>query len=188
MMRAGRRCRRFATAALAVALWMGCGAAWSKPAAVTAAEKEAAVRMLGQKVLTFPVKGYDHALRDNFDERRGSAPHDALDIMAPRGTPVVAVDEGTVAKLFKSAAGGLTIYEFDASGTIAYYYAHLDRYAPGLREGAKVKRGQLLGYVGSSGNARADAPHLHFTAFALGAGREWWKGVAINPYAALAPR
>src|SRR5205085_4816372 len=132
--------------------------------------------------LEFPVKGFETALRDNFDERRGNVPHEALDIMAPRGTAVVAVDDGTIAKLFKSVAGGITIYQFDPTQTLAYYYAHLDRYAPGLEQGAKVRRGQVIGYVGSTGNARADAPHLHFTVYALGPARQWWKGVAINPY------
>ena len=147
-----------------------------------------AERTLANKILAFPVKGYERALRDNFDELRGKSPHEALDIMAPRGTPVVAADDGTVAKLFKSVPGGITVYQFDESGALAYYYAHLDRYAAGLREGDRVKRGQVIGYVGSTGNARADAPHLHFTVFALGADRKWWKGVAINPHAALKPR
>ena len=148
---------------------------------------EAGKRVLATKSLVFPVKGYDTALRDNFDERRGGgAPHEALDIMSPRGTAVVAVDDGTIAKLFDSKAGGNTIYQFDPSGALAYYYAHLDRYAPGIKQGDIVRRGQLIGYVGSTGNARADAPHLHFTVFALGPGREWWKGVAINPYRQLA--
>jgi murein DD-endopeptidase MepM/ murein hydrolase activator NlpD len=146
---------------------------------------DAAKRVLASKFLAFPVKGYESALRDNFDEPRGSVAHEALDIMAPRGRPVVAVDDGTIAKLFDSKAGGLTIYQFDPSGTLAYYYAHLDRYAPKLQPGDKVKRGQLIGYVGSTGNARPDAPHLHFTVFALGPGKEWWKGVAINPYRQL---
>jgi murein DD-endopeptidase MepM/ murein hydrolase activator NlpD len=145
-------------------------------------------RALENKVLAFPVKGYERALRDNFDERRGSTPHEALDIMAPRGTPVVAADNGTIAKLFKSVPGGITIYQFDESGAIAYYYAHLDRYETGLKEGDRVRRGEVIGYVGSTGNARADAPHLHFTVYALGADRKWWKGTAINPYAALSPR
>ncbi|MEO7742754.1 MAG: M23 family metallopeptidase [Usitatibacter sp.] len=143
---------------------------------------------LANKILTFPVKGYERVLRDNFDELRGKSRHEALDIMAPRGTPVVAVDDGTVARLFRSLPGGITVYQFDPSGTFAYYYAHLDRYAPGLREGAAVKRGEVIGYVGSTGNARADAPHLHFTVYVLAADRKWWKGVAINPHAAFAPR
>ena len=157
----------------------------SSPPAIDVAT---AARTLANKILAFPVKGHERALRDNFDEKRGSTPHEALDIMAPRGTPVLAVDDGTVAKLFKSVPGGNTIYLFDESGSLAYYYAHLDRYAPGLREGGKVKRGEVIGYVGSTGNARADAPHLHFTAYALGADRKWWKGVAINPYPGLARR
>ena len=146
----------------------------------------AATRTLASKSLEFPVKGFETALRDNFDERRGNVPHEALDIMAPRGTAVVAVDDGTIAKLFKSVAGGITIYQFDPSKTLAYYYAHLDRYAPGLEAGGKVRRGQVIGYVGSTGNARADAPHLHFTVYALGPAKEWWKGVALNPYRQLA--
>jgi murein DD-endopeptidase MepM/ murein hydrolase activator NlpD len=136
--------------------------------------------------LLFPLNGYDRALlRDNFDEGRGKRRHEALDIMAPRGTPVVAVDDGRVAKLFNSAAGGLTVYQFDSTEKYAYYYAHLDRYASGLAEGAMLKRGDLLGYVGSTGNAPASAPHLHFTVFELGPDRKWWKGKAVNPYAWL---
>ena len=169
-------------AALAAALTLALSTA------ALAIDVPTAKRTLENKILAFPVKGYERALRDNFDEKRGRAPHEALDIMAPRGTPVVAVDGGTIAKLFRSVAGGITIYQFDETGRFAYYYAHLDRYETGLREGDTVKRGEVIGYVGSTGNARADAPHLHFTVFALGADRKWWKGVAINPHAALSPR
>jgi len=147
---------------------------------------DAARRTLASRALVFPVKGHEAALRDNFDELRGKTPHEALDIMAPRGTPVVAVDDGTIAKLFNSKPGGLTIYQYEPAGKLAYYYAHLDRYASGLRPGGKVRRGEVIGYVGSTGNARADAPHLHFTVYALPAGKQWWKGVAINPYEKLA--
>ena len=147
---------------------------------------EAAKRALAARSLQFPVKGQEAALRDNFHERRGNVPHEALDIMAPRGTPVVAVDDGTIAKLFTSKPGGLTIYQYDPAGKLAYYYAHLDRYAPGIKQGDRVKRGQVVGYVGSTGNARADAPHLHFTVYALPPGKQWWRGVAINPYEKLA--
>ena len=157
-------------------------------AAAPAIDVATAQRTLSNKILAFPVQGYERALRDNFNERRGSVRHEAIDIMAPRGTPVVAVDSGVIVKLFKSVPGGLTIYQFDDSATIAYYYAHLDRYAEGLREGASVKQGQVIGYVGSTGNARADAPHLHFTVYALPPSRQWWKGVAINPHPALSPR
>ena len=150
-----------------------------------AADVEAGKRALAAKTLEFPVRGYEAALRDNFDERRGNVPHEALDIMAPRGTPVVAVDDGEIAKLFRSKPGGLTIYQFDPSKKLAYYYAHLDRYAPGLEQGGKVKRGQVIGFVGSTGNARADAPHLHFTVYVLPPEKQWWKGVAINPFGKL---
>jgi murein DD-endopeptidase MepM/ murein hydrolase activator NlpD len=121
-------------------------------------------------------------LRDNYDEVRNGVRHDALDIAAPRGTPVVAVGDGRVVKLFNSRAGGLTIYQFDPQETFAYYYAHLDRYADDLREGVPVKRGEVIGYVGTSGNAPPGSPHLHFTIFRLGVERHWWQGTPVNPF------
>jgi peptidoglycan LD-endopeptidase LytH len=138
--------------------------------------------LLASRKLLFPLPGFESQLRDNFAEQRGKHRHEALDIMAPRGTPVVAVDDGRVAKLFNSAAGGLTIYQFDPAGNFAYYYAHLDRYASGLVEGAAIKQGDLIGYVGSTGNAPPNAPHLHFTIFRLAAEKQWWKGEAVNPF------
>jgi murein DD-endopeptidase MepM/ murein hydrolase activator NlpD len=140
--------------------------------------------LLATRRLLIPVDGISRKqLRDNFDETRGGKRrHDALDIMAPRGTAVYAVDDGRVAKLFKSAAGGLTIYQFDPREQHAYYYAHLDAYAKGLVEGMKVNRGDIVGYVGSTGNAPANAPHLHFTIFRLGPDKKWWRGTAVNPY------
>ena len=152
-----------------------------------AAANEAAVEVLRDRELEMPVAGMSRdELRDTFSDARGSdRAHEAIDIMAPRGTPVVAAQDGTIAKLFTSEAGGLTIYQFDASGTFCYYYAHLDGYAPGLREGQTVKRGEFLGHVGSTGNASADAPHLHFAVFRLTPERQWWKGEPINPYPIL---
>jgi murein DD-endopeptidase MepM/ murein hydrolase activator NlpD len=137
--------------------------------------------------LLIPVEGVEPGeLKDTFTESRGSGRvHDAIDIMAPEGTPVFAVDDGKVAKLFKSDPGGLTIYHFDPSETHAYYYAHLDGYAPGLTEGKLIKRGEVIGYVGSTGNAIASAPHLHFAIFVLGPKKRWWEGQAINPYPIL---
>jgi murein DD-endopeptidase MepM/ murein hydrolase activator NlpD len=105
--------------------------------------------------------------------------------MAPSGQPVVAVEDGTIAKLFKSGPGGLTVYQFDPTEKYAYYYAHLDRYADGLAEGDKVKRGHTIGYVGSTGNASTTQPHLHFAIFRLGPEKEWWKGDPLDPYPAL---
>jgi murein DD-endopeptidase MepM/ murein hydrolase activator NlpD len=134
-----------------------------------------------------PVPSVDAAtLKDNYDQRRGDAAHEALDIMAPRGTPVVAVADGRVAKLFTSRPGGLTVYQFDTSHRFAYYYAHLDRYANGLKEGMLLRRGDPVGTVGSSGNAVPDAPHLHFAVFVLGPERAWWKGKPVNPYPLIA--
>ncbi|HSW06490.1 M23 family metallopeptidase [Aquabacterium sp.] len=139
--------------------------------------------------LRIPVLGVEASMiQDHFDEVRGAQRHEALDIMAPRGTPVVAVADGRVAKLFTSKPGGLTVYQFDSSGRFAFYYAHLDRYAHGLKEGALLKRGDAIGAVGSTGNALPDAPHLHFAVFRLGPGREWWKGTPLNPYPMLVGR
>jgi murein DD-endopeptidase MepM/ murein hydrolase activator NlpD len=136
--------------------------------------------------LKLPVDGVDRKdLRNTFADARGSRTHEALDILAPRGTKVRAVEDGRVQKLFTSKAGGLTIYEFDPTQTFAYYYAHLDRYEEGLREGQMVKRGDVIGYVGSTGNASPDAPHLHFAIFRLGPEKQWWKGEPINPYLVL---
>jgi peptidoglycan LD-endopeptidase LytH len=133
--------------------------------------------------LLIPVQGVRaDQLHDNFTEMRGGHVHEAIDILAPRGTPVLAVDDGVVEKLFTSAQGGLTVYQFDRDATYCYYYAHLDRYADGLNEKAPVKKGDVVGYVGTSGNAPRDAPHLHFTIFKLGPGKEWWKGTAVNPF------
>lgn len=125
-------------------------------------------------------------LSDTFnDSRTGGRVHDAIDIMAPKGTPVVAVNDGKIVKLFNSKLGGLTIYQFDPGETHAYYYAHLDSYVAGIKEGDLVKRGDLVGYVGSTGNASPEAPHLHFAVFVLGPEKKWWQGTAINPYPLL---
>jgi peptidoglycan LD-endopeptidase LytH len=96
---------------------------------------------------------------------------------------VLAAADGFVAKLFTSVRGGFTVYQFDPTQTYCYYYAHLDRYAPGLREGMTLHRREVLGYVGTSGNAPPQTPHLHFAIFKLGAEKRWWEGTAINPFA-----
>jgi murein DD-endopeptidase MepM/ murein hydrolase activator NlpD len=152
-----------------------------------AAANEAAIEELRDLALEMPVEGVKRgSLRDTFsDARDSSRSHEAIDIMAPRRTPVLATQDGRIAKLFTSKAGGLTIYQFDPSNTFCFYYAHLDGYAEGLREGQTVQRGQIIGYVGSTGNASADAPHLHFAIFRLTPERQWWKGEPINPYPVL---
>jgi murein DD-endopeptidase MepM/ murein hydrolase activator NlpD len=142
--------------------------------------------LLAARSLQFPVDGIrPETVRDTFEDGRPGHRHEALDIMAPLGTPVRAVDDGKLVKLFDSKPGGLTIYQFDPAGQLAYYYAHLDRYADGLHEGMQLRRGDLIGYVGTTGNAATVAPHLHFAVFMLGPERQWWKGEAVNPHSAL---
>ncbi len=141
--------------------------------------------------LSMPVAGIDPStIHDTFDEMRGgdTRRHDALDILAPRGTNVVATDDGTVKKLFTSVPGGLTVYEFDPDQRYCYYYAHLDAYAAGLHEGQILHRGDLIGYVGTTGNAPKDTPHLHFAVIRLDPDRRWWTGTAIDPYPLLYKR
>jgi peptidoglycan LD-endopeptidase LytH len=141
---------------------------------------------LGQRHLLLPVQGLRREqLRDSFSEGRAGHLHEAIDIMAARNTPVMAVEDGRLAKLFFSAQGGNTIYQFDPSETYAYYYAHLERYADGIREGDQLRRGQVIGYVGTSGNAPPQSPHLHFAIFRLTADKQWWKGTALDPYLVL---
>jgi len=159
--------------------------------AVAAGIALGAIGLLGADVaplrrLAVPVEGVRAAdLRDTFADGRPGHRHEAIDIAAPRGTAVLAADDGTVVKLFTSVPGGLTIYQFDPDSRYAYYYAHLDRYADGVVEGMKVRRGDVIGYVGTTGNAPPDAPHLHFAVFRLGAERRWWQGEAIDPIQAF---
>lgn len=139
---------------------------------------------LRRRALTVPVQGVASgtlasSYRDPRDEVRR---HEAMDIPSPRGTPVIAVEDGRIAKLFDSARGGLTIYQFDPAEQFAYYYAHLDGYAAGLREGDVVHRGAVIGYVGTTGNAPANAPHLHFAIVKLGQEKRWWEGTPLDPY------
>ncbi len=143
-----------------------------------------AERDLRERMLLLPVDGVSpRELTDTFTQSRGTTrQHEALDILAPKRTPVLAVEDGRVVKLFTSKLGGLTIYQFDPSEHFCYYYAHLDGYAPGLTEGRTVARGDVIGYVGTTGNAPPETPHLHFAVFLLGPERRWWEGTAIDPY------
>jgi len=140
---------------------------------------------LGRHHLQLPIEGADEdAMEGGFGERRGGGnrSHEAADILAPRHTPVRAVEGGRIAKLFFSKAGGTTIYQFDPTERFCYYYAHLDRYADGLREGQEVSAGDVIGYVGTSGNAPPNTPHLHFAIFELTDARRWWEGRPLDPY------
>jgi murein DD-endopeptidase MepM/ murein hydrolase activator NlpD len=139
---------------------------------------------LRSRSLTIPVRGLAaEDLVSSFDDARGTRRrHEAIDILAPRGTDVVAVEAGTVAKLFTSVAGGLTVYQYDPSEKFVYYYAHLDAYATGLKEGDKLRKGDLIGKVGTTGNAPESTPHLHFAISKLNPDRRWWGGTALDPY------
>ena len=155
----------------------------SFPAAPPIASSDA-VRELRGRQLEIPVRGVARRdLRNAFDEARDATrTHEAMDILAPRNTPVLAVEDGTIAKLFESKLGGTTVYQFDPASRYTYYYAHLERYADGLREGNHVARGQVIGYVGTSGNAPKNTPHLHFAVFKLTEQKQWWQGTPINPF------
>ena len=139
---------------------------------------------LKDRDLEVPVEGVrpEALVRSFADARSGNRVHEALDILAARNTPVRAVEGGRIVKLFNSKAGGITVYQFDPSERFCYYYAHLERYADGLREGDTVRKGQTLGYVGTSGNAPKDTPHLHFAVFQLTPEKHWWEGTPIDPY------
>jgi murein DD-endopeptidase MepM/ murein hydrolase activator NlpD len=139
---------------------------------------------LEARALTVPVRGVDadDLVRSFGDTRSGNRRHEAIDILAPRHTPVLAVEDGQLVKFFHSKAGGNTIYQFDPASRYAYYYAHLDRYAAGVKEGDRVRKGQVIGYVGTTGNAPPDTPHLHFAIFRLTEAKQWWKGTPIDPF------
>ncbi|MET3496292.1 M23 family metallopeptidase [Variovorax boronicumulans] len=172
-------------AACASGLWL-C-AAWGVASAQAVDTAPAGgTALLAARAIAMPIAGVQGSvLQDTFTDRRTGGSHEALDIPAPRGTPVRAVDDGKLVKLFTSVPGGLTVYQFDPAGRLAYYYAHLDRYADNIREGMALRRGDVIGYVGTTGNAPPNVPHLHFAVFLLDADKRWWKGTAINPYPAL---
>jgi murein DD-endopeptidase MepM/ murein hydrolase activator NlpD len=153
------------------------------------AQLAAAPSAAQSRQLLIPVQNIRPAdLTDTYSDSRGGGTrlHEALDIMAPKGTSVLSSAPGMIEKLFRSKAGGNTIYVRSTDGETIYYYAHLDAYAEGLREGQRVRRGQRLGMVGSSGNASAEAPHLHFAILQTTADAEWWEPAnAVNPYPLL---
>ena len=133
-------------------------------------------------VLIIPVTGVEPAdLVDTFEEARGTRRHGALDILSPRGTPVVSATEGRLMKLHTSENGGFMVYTADASQRFILLYAHLDRYASGLSEGMRLRRGQRLGYVGTTGNAPPNVPHLHFGIARAADVHQWWKGIPVDP-------
>jgi murein DD-endopeptidase MepM/ murein hydrolase activator NlpD len=143
-----------------------------------------AVSYILSRGMTVPVAGVAvEQLQDTFDEGRdGGRVHRALDILAPRGTPVIAADSGRILRISTNALGGNTIYATDPMGRVVYYYAHLDAYQAGLAQGALIARGDTLGFVGTTGNAPKDTPHLHFQVMRMPPDWRYWDGEPINPY------
>jgi peptidoglycan LD-endopeptidase LytH len=138
---------------------------------------------LAAKGLIIPVEGVDPSrVRDSYTAARGGRTHDAVDILAPRGTPVIAADAGTILRLRQNDAGGITIYQLDPDERFVYYYAHLDRYEQGLVEGMSIRKGDVLGFVGTTGNAPKDTPHLHFQVMLYRGRGQYWGGDPINPH------
>jgi murein DD-endopeptidase MepM/ murein hydrolase activator NlpD len=148
---------------------------------------DADLSYLAAKNLLIPVAGVKAAqLRDTFNQARSEGRrHDAIDIMAPQGTPVLAAADGPVIKLFQSEKGGITLYQQDPSGRYVYYYAHLMRYADGIVEGKELKRGDVIAYVGDTGDAGTGNFHLHFAISKVSFPRKWSGGDPINPYPLL---
>ena len=157
-------------------------------AIVPSARLAAAIEKLRDRQLTIPVEGVDGTrIEDSFTAARdrGERQHNAVDILAPRNTPVVAADDGVILRMSRNALGGITIYAADRDREFVYYYAHLDRYQDGLAEGAKIRKGEVVGYVGTTGNAPKDVPHLHFQIMLWPADGRFWSGEPVNPYPVL---
>ncbi len=140
-----------------------------------------------QPLLLVPVQGVRaEDLRDTYTEARSEGrTHNAIDIIAPRGTPVLAAADGPIVKLFQSVPGGITIYQLATDNKTILYYAHLERYADGLAEGRFARRGEVIGYVGDTGNAGAGNYHLHFSVSITDDPKRWWAGTNVNPYPLL---
>ena len=137
--------------------------------------------------LIIPVAGVRRdQLRDTFTEARSEGRvHDAIDIPAPLGTPVVAAANGKIVKLFQSERGGTTIYQLSSDSRFIYYYAHLDRYAENMVKGRELRQGETIAYVGDTGNAGPGNYHLHFSVAIVSDPKKYWTGVNINPYPLL---
>lgn len=151
---------------------------------------KADIDSLKKEGLIIPVAGVEAKdLIDSFDDKRGAERHhNALDIMAARKTPVIAAVSGQIVKLHNSTAGGLTIYASDPSLRYVMMYGHLESYRDGIKEGQRVNRGEIIGFVGSTGNANPLAPHLHFQVTRNDNLKEWWKGTPVNPFLVFRPQ
>ena len=181
----------YGSAALAAVLLLAapvCAAGQlSRPPAFPSFAAAAHAPPAADDALVIPVEGVEpEELRDSYHAPRGGGrEHLAIDIHAPRGTPVYAAADGTIFRLTSGSRGGITIYQLDDDGHTRYYYAHLERYAEGLEEGDRVERGEVIGYVGDTGNAAPGDYHLHFSVAVLEDARRWWEGDELNPYTLL---
>ena len=138
---------------------------------------------LWARQMMVPVEGMlRKAVRDNYTAKRGARIHAALDISSPRGTPVLAASDHIIGRLGNTPNGGIIIYATDPEMRFTFYYAHLERYRRGLAVGDRIAKGSILGYVGTTGNAPRNAPHLHFQVMKRGTNGAWWDGPAINPH------
>lgn len=148
---------------------------------------ESTANFVGQLELIIPVAGVRaDQLIDTYDDARSEGRlHDAIDIIAPAGTPVLAAISGKILRLFQSDKGGITIYQLSADEKTVYYYAHLQSYAAGLSEGNTVRQGEVIAYVGDTGNAGVGNYHLHFSIAAVSDPKRYWEGTNINPYPLL---
>lgn len=163
--------------------------AWNRPARPAAPDHRETERGLDANRLAFPVPAASvTVLSDSFEEARGWRSHLAIDILAPRGSPVVAVDDGTLGRLSSSFTAGIFLCLLDNAGRYCFFYAHLEGYAEGLAEGRRVRRGEVIGYVGTTGNAPANTPHLHFAIQEMTVPKQCWSGHPVNPYPLLADR
>ena len=179
--------RRFLFLAGLAVLFGGGGHLWEPSKHAQSIQTTYMSEPKGPTGLIIPVAGVRAAqLSDTYTQARGEGrTHNALDIMAARGTPVVAAADGEIARLFNSERGGITVYQWSADRQYIFYYAHLERYAEGLAAGRKVRQGETIGYVGDTGNAGAGNYHLHFSIWLVTDPKRYWDGLNVNPYPLL---
>jgi murein DD-endopeptidase MepM/ murein hydrolase activator NlpD len=164
------------------------GPALATAAASSSARMAAAIERLREKELVIPVSGVGAShIEDSFSAGRdgGERQHNAVDILAPRNTPVIAADDGVILRMSSNKLGGITIYATDRDREFVYYYAHLDHYRRGVHAGDKIHKGDVLGYVGTTGNAPENVPHLHFQIMIWPSDGKYWYGEPVNPYPIL---
>jgi murein DD-endopeptidase MepM/ murein hydrolase activator NlpD len=153
-----------------------------RPAGSTSASAD--VEYLRSRQILVPVAGADMTrVEDSFnDPRDGERVHRAIDILAPRGTPIISADDGRIVRMTTSTLGGISMYTVDPDQRIVYYYAHMDHYNDAMTPGKTISRGDTLGFVGTTGNAPKNTPHLHFQVMRWPADGKYWNGEPINPF------